>query len=93
MNCLNRKTLIGLGVFAVAMFFFAPSGRGALPLILFAACPLTMMWMRLSMSRKKSSGGSCATERLNPQQEIDLKKAEIARLEAMLQDNNRSDRS
>ena len=36
MKCLNRNTLIGLGVFAVAMFFIAPGARGLLPLLFFA---------------------------------------------------------
>ena len=35
----------------------------------------------------KSSGGSCATKEISPQQQIELKDAEIARLEAMLQNS------
>lgn len=93
MKCLNRNVLIGLGVFALAMFFVAPSSRGALPLLLVAACPLSMLLMMFGMSKMKSSGGLCATKQIDPQREIDLKDAEIARLEAMLQDNNRTDRS
>lgn len=87
MKCLNRNVLIGLGVFALAMFFVAPSARGALPLLLFAACPLSMVLMMFGMSKMKSSGGSCATQEISPQQQIELKDAEIARLEAMLQNS------
>lgn len=87
MKCLNRNVLIGLGVFALAMFFVAPSARGALPLLLFAACPLSMVLMMFGMSKMKSSGGSCATKEISPQQQIELKDAEIARLEAMLQNS------
>ena len=93
MKCLNRNVLIGLGVFALMMFFVAPSARGALPLLLVAACPLSMMLMMFGMSKMKSSGGSCGTDQADPQREIDAKNAEIARLEAMLQDGNRTDRS
>ncbi|NQV97324.1 MAG: DUF2933 domain-containing protein [Acidimicrobiaceae bacterium] len=93
MKCLNRNVLIGLGVFALAMFFVAPSARGALPLLLIAACPISMVLMMFGMSKMKSpgmksSGGSCTTKEISPQQQIELKNAEIARLEAMLQNSN-----
>ena len=92
MKCLNRNVLIGLGVFALAMFFVAPSARGALPLLLVAACPLSMVLMIFGMSKMKSSGmkssgGSCATKEISPKQQIELKDAEIARLEAMLENS------
>lgn len=90
MKCLNRNVLIGLGVFALAMFFIAPSARGVLPLLLVAACPLSMVLMMFGMSKMKSSGSSCSTDQTDPQREIDLKDAKIAQLEAMLQDNNRT---
>ncbi len=93
MKCLNRKTLIGLGVFAVAAFFIAPGARGALPLLFFAACPVMMILMMFGASKMKSSGGSCATNQTDPQREIEAKNAEIARLEAMLQNSNRTDRN
>lgn len=93
MKCLNRNVLIGLGVFALAMFFVAPGSRGLLPLLLVAVCPLSMILMMLGISKMKSSGGTCGTNATDPQKEIDLKNAEIARLEAMLQDNTRTDRS
>ena len=59
MKCLNRNVVIGLGVFAIAMFFVAPSARGALPLLIVAVCPISMILMMLGMSKMKSSGGSC----------------------------------
>jgi len=93
MKCLNRNVLIGLGVFALAMFFVAPSARGALPLLLVAACPLSMILMMFGMSKMKSSSGSCGTNQADPQKEIDAKTAEIARLEAMLQDNKQANNS
>lgn len=93
MKCLNRNVLIGLVVFAIAMSVLAPNSRGALPLLFVLVCPLSMMLMMLGMSKMKSSDGSCTTKQADPQQEIHAKNAEIARLEAMLQDTNRTDRS
>ena len=87
MKCLNRNVLIGLGAVAVAVFFFAPSARSVLPLLLVAACPLSMVAMMFGMSKMGSSGKSCATGQADPQKAIELKDAEIARLEAMLQNN------
>jgi|GEM_PF-2128953 len=92
MKCLNRNVLIGLGVFALAMFIVAPGARGALPLLFLLACPLMMVWMMSGMSKNKSSSGTHATNHTDPQQEIEAKNAEIARLEAMLH-NNQTDRN
>lgn len=86
MKCLNRNVLIGLIVFAIAMSVLVPSSRGALPLLFVLVCPLSMLLIMFGMSKMKSSNGSCHTEQTDPQQEIDLKNAEIARLEAMLED-------
>ena len=90
MKCLNRKVLIGLGAVAVAIFFFAPSARGALPLLLVAACPVSMMVMASGMSKMGSSDKSCLAGQSDPQQTIELKDAEIARLEAMLHNNTKT---
>lgn len=88
--CLNRKVLLGLGAIAVAIFFFAPSARGALPLLLVAACPVSMMVMMSGMSKMGSSGKSCLADQADPQKTIELKDAEIARLEAMLHNNTKT---
>lgn len=93
MKCLNRNVFIGLGVFALMMFFVAPSARGALPLLLLAACPLSMILMLFGMSKMRSSGGSCGTSQADPQREIDAKNAEIAQLEAMLLDSKQTTRN
>ncbi|MGH8925585.1 MAG: DUF2933 domain-containing protein [Acidimicrobiia bacterium] len=50
--CLNWKVLAGLGVVALGIGVLAPGAFGrALPLLLLAACPLSMMAMMGSMSR------------------------------------------
>ena len=49
--CLNWKVLTGLGVVALGIGTLAPGAFGrALPLLLLAACPLSMMFMMRSMS-------------------------------------------
>ncbi len=93
MKCLNRNVLIGLAAAAVALFFLAPGARNALPLLLLLACPLAMVLMVFGMSKMKPSGGSCATNQTDPQRKNELKDAEIARLETMLQNSNRTDHS
>lgn len=93
MKCFNKNVLIGLGVVAAAVFFLAPGARSVLPILLVLACPLSMAFMMFGMSKTGSAGKSCATNQTDTQQEIELKDAEIARLEAMLQKNNRTLRS
>ena len=55
--CLNRKVLIGLG--AVALIVLALSPRtlvSAAPLLVFAICPLSMVFMMRAMSGRNASG-------------------------------------
>lgn len=87
MKCLNRNVVIGLIVFVITMSVFSPGSRGALPLLFLVACPLSMILMMFGMSRMKSEGGSCGKNQIDPQREIDTKKAEISQLEAILEDN------
>ena len=57
--CLNKRVLVGLGVAALAVLAVAPRVFGAVaPLLLFAACPLSMVFMMRGMSR--GQGASCA---------------------------------
>ena len=91
MKCLNRKTLIGIGVVALAVYFVAPSARGPLPVLFLSLCPLMMMFMMFGMSKMKTFANSSATKQTDPQLQIELKNAEIARLEAMLQNSKRTE--
>lgn len=57
--CLNKRVLIGLGVVALGVLTVAPRLLGAAgPLLLFAVCPLSMVFMMrgMSMSRRAESG-------------------------------------
>ncbi|MBA2316427.1 MAG: DUF2933 domain-containing protein [Euzebyales bacterium] len=48
--CLNKKVLLGLGAAAVGVLLLAPQWLGAaLPLLLLAACPLSMVFMMMAM--------------------------------------------
>lgn len=84
MRCFNRNVLIGLAVVAAALFFIVPSARGALPLLAFAACPLSMILMMGGMARTGSNKNSGATRRQTLQDEVAAKDAEIARLNSLL---------
>lgn len=51
--CLNRNVLIGLAAVGLGLFLFAPNlALAALPFLLLAACPLSMVLMPLLMGRK-----------------------------------------
>lgn len=55
--CLNKRVLIGLGVVAVGIFAVSPRLLGSMaPLLILAACPLSMIFMMRAMS---AQGGSC----------------------------------
>lgn len=59
--CLNKKVIAGLAVGALGVFLFAPSVFGAaLPLLILAACPLSMVLMMRAMSGNGGGSGSKA---------------------------------
>ncbi len=56
--CLNWKVLAGLGAVGVGVYLVAPGlAAAALPLLLLAACPLSMLLMMKGMQ-----GGRCETQ-------------------------------
>ena len=61
MKCFNRNVLIGLAAAALVLFFLVPSARGALPLLVVAACPLSMLLMMGGMAKMGSDKNSCAS--------------------------------
>ena len=75
--CLNKKVIAGLIAAAVVIYLIAPGSVGAaLPLLLIAACPLSVLVMMWAMSRGRS----------NPSGESDARSPatddEVARLRA-----------
>ncbi len=56
-HCLNWKVLVGLGVVGLGIYAVAPEMVvAALPILLLAACPLSMLFMMKAMHG--SQGGS-----------------------------------
>lgn len=78
--CLNWKVLAGLGAAGVGVYLVAPGlAVAALPLLLLAVCPLSMLLMMKGMQ-----GGQCETQgRRASSQEADAgptREEQIARL-------------
>ncbi|MEU0721799.1 DUF2933 domain-containing protein [Streptomyces lavendulocolor] len=61
--CLNKNVLIGLGVVAVGLLLLRPTWAvAALPLLILAICPLSMIFMMRGMKGdqgKGQAGSSC----------------------------------
>ena len=52
-KCLNPKVLLGLAVIAIGIAILAPKlPASTLPLLLLAACPLSMVAMMVMMNKK-----------------------------------------
>jgi hypothetical protein len=70
--CLNWKVVAGLAVVALGIWALAPGvWSAAAPLLIAAACPLSMVVMMLAMRGTRDEGSACATparENQQPQQ-------------------------
>jgi hypothetical protein len=75
--CLNWKVLAGLGVAGIAIFLVAPGlAAAALPILLLAACPLSMLLMMWGMQHTQGQG-----QQTNQEADVGLTREEqIARL-------------
>lgn len=83
--CINKKVVGWLVVAALGVLIFAPRLAGAaLPLLIVAACPLSMVLMMRAMNRGSATPDSAARVH-------DLE-AEVARLRAEVQSRT-TDRS
>jgi hypothetical protein len=70
MKCLNKNVLIGLAAVALVLLAVKPSWLlTALPLLVLAACPLSMIFMMRRMSGPTGHGGSCDTVPPDPLRE------------------------
>lgn len=84
--CFNKKVIGALAVVGLGILAFAPNLIGAaLPLLLVAACPLSMLLMMRGMSRMSGAkNGSCSTkdtdEPTSADRELAELRAEIVRL-------------
>jgi Protein of unknown function (DUF2933) len=62
-SCLNPKVLVGLGGAAVAIYLIAPNLiAAALPILLLAACPLSMLLMMWAMQQSQGQGQQTAQD-------------------------------
>lgn len=71
--CLNRKVVIGLAAVALGVIIFDPTLLGrAFPLLLFAICPLSMLFMMRGMRKMggmqgmSGNGQSCGMSSSSP---------------------------
>lgn len=89
--CFNRKVIAGLVVAAVGIYLFAPNLlASALPLLLLAACPLSMLLMGKAMMGGHGTAPAALDSRLDqpipPPAEAGLDRDErVAQLQAQLQ--------
>lgn len=75
--CLSWKVLAALGAVAIAVLVFAPGAALAvLPLLLLAACPLSMAWMMFQMRGHGSQADSCHSP--GPDESPEAKRARLA---------------
>lgn len=80
--CLNKRVVVGLVLAGLAILVFARDSVGAvIPLLLLAACPLSMLVMMVVMSRgdRHSSGPE---SRSDVTAEVEELRADVARLRA-----------
>ncbi len=62
MNCMKPRFLVPLGIVALGMVLFAPGiGKTLGPLLLVAACPLSMLFMMRGM-HKNGGQNACAAD-------------------------------
>lgn len=81
--CLNKKVVAGLVAAAIAIYLIAPGSVGAaLPLLLIAACPLSMLFMMRAMSgnRTPHTAESDPAGSSTSEDEVALLRAEVAEL-------------
>jgi hypothetical protein len=81
--CFNKKVVAALAVAGVAIFLFAPNLiSAALPLLILAACPLSMLVMMKMMSGDKSKAASTGsgTTATDIDAELASLRAEVTRL-------------
>lgn len=87
MRCMNPKLLAGIIAVGLAVALFAPGiGRSLGPLLIVAACPLSMIVMMAMMGRRSSTKATQGTssELESPATRSSERGAEIAELRERL---------
>jgi choline-glycine betaine transporter len=79
--CLNKKVIAGLVVAGVAVYLLAPDLIGAaLPLLVLAACPLSMVVMMRAMSKDRAASSPEGAGADADADEVSALRTEVARL-------------
>lgn len=81
--CWNKNVIIGLVAVAMAVYFLAPGSIGAaLPVLLLAACPLSMVLMMRAMAGDRSTTTNAAGGAVDnsTSEEVARLRAEVAEL-------------
>lgn len=72
--CFDWRVLTGLAALGVAIYLVAPGLiAAAVPLLLLAACPLSMLLMMRAMGGQQSNSGPGPTERIRADRVADLR--------------------
>lgn len=80
MRCLNWKVMAALAAAGLGLYAFAPElAAAALPLLIVAACPLSMLLMMRAMG---PMGSSRTTDGTDDADEVARLRAEVATLRA-----------
>lgn len=84
--CLNKRVLVGLGAVGLGVLVFAPQLLGAVgPLLLLAACPLSMVFMMRAMNSGGQSANSCGSNAQDQDAQLRELQEEVNRLKAEAQ--------
>ena len=86
--CLNWKVIAGLALVGVALFVYAPGlAAGALPFLVLAICPLSMIFMMKAMNGgmggDSKSGEGCA---MSGQKQPEGREGQLAQLKSQQQE-------
>ncbi len=89
--CLNPKVLVALAAVGVGVYVLAPGAfAAALPLLVLAACPLSMLLMMAMMGRNNTSGARPEVgAHDDPREELVALQARQQELRAQLERRNR----
>jgi len=76
--CIKKKVVIGLAAAGVALYLIAPGAIGAaVPLLILAICPLSMIVMMRAMSSGQAKSASPDQDKSS---DVDEVRAEVERL-------------
>ncbi len=81
--CLNKKVIIGLGAVAVGVLALKPAWfLTALPLLILAVCPLSMIFMMRSHAKMNDQCSTGTADSTEINQRVETLQAELRQLKA-----------